>query len=71
MIMFSLIPSSSHLMTQLVTEVGRLFPVKVHINSFEVTLIIVPIKEALELHKYFVQAVRSLASRVWFASAAT
>src|SRR6185503_13638847 len=33
------------------------FPVRVHINSLEVMLIIVPIEKALELHKYFVQAV--------------
>jgi hypothetical protein len=32
-------------------------PVKVHINSLDLTLIIVPIKEALELQKYFVQTV--------------
>ena len=33
------------------------FAIEVHINCLEVMLIIVPIKEALELQKYFVKAV--------------
>ena len=33
------------------------FAIEVHINCLEVKLIIVPIKEALELQKYFVKAV--------------
>lgn len=44
-----------HLTTRIVTE--ETFPVKIHSNSLEVTLIVVSIKEALELHKYFVEAI--------------
>jgi hypothetical protein len=37
------------LITQIVTEVGKLLPSKFHTKSLEVMLIVVPVKEALEL----------------------
>jgi hypothetical protein len=53
MIVVSLISFKLHLITQIVTEVERLFPSKSTSKSLEVMLIIVPVKEALELHKIF------------------
>jgi hypothetical protein len=51
-------------------RIPETFHFKVHINSLDLTLIIVPIKEALELQKYFVQTVAkfSVARMVCFSS---
>jgi hypothetical protein len=49
MVVVSLISFKPHLITQIATESRETFPVKVHIKSLEVMLIIVPIKKALEL----------------------
>jgi hypothetical protein len=49
MIVVSLISFKLRLITQIVTEVGKLLPSKFHTKSLEVMLIVVPVKEALEL----------------------
>ena len=55
MIMFSLTSFKLHLTTQIMTEVD-FHHQSPHQLPLEVMLIIVPIKEALEFEKYFVQA---------------